>query len=279
MVSSPSAPRRRRLASLVLALATVALIAAPGAATASNPTVDAATLTAQEAAMVKALNADRTALGLVPVRVDQRLMAIARARSDDMVANDYFSHEGSDGRNVFDILSDQHVTWYGAGEIIAWNTYPMDSTTAAANRQWMNSAGHRAIVVSKSYNYVGVGLAVDAASGKKLWTAVFLKGPDRTSARASVSRSLGSWDTSRTRYVTISWSGYDVRLQVLTSGLRSFVLQRSKDGGPWESILSSTTLRKKTMRMWIGHTYTFRVAARDNAGNPLNWVTTTVDLR
>jgi uncharacterized protein YkwD len=279
MVPSLSAPLRRRLAPLVLAAAAVALIAAPGAATASNPTVDGATLTAQELAMVNFLNADRTALGLVPVRVDQRLMAIARARSDDMVAKDYFSHKQPDGRNVFDILSAQHITWYGAGEIIAWNNYPMDSTASAANRQWMNSSGHKAIVISKSYNYVGVGLAVDGATGKKLWTAVFLKGPDRTGARASVARSLGSWDTSRTRYVTISWSGYDVRLQVLTSGLRSFVLQRSKDGGPWESVVSTTTLRKKTIKLWTGHTYTFRVAARDNAGNPLTWVTTTVDLR
>ena len=58
-------------------------------------------------------------------------MAIARARSADMVAKHYFSHTQPDGRNVFDILTAQHITWYGAGEIIAWNNYPTRASTAS----------------------------------------------------------------------------------------------------------------------------------------------------
>ena len=112
-------------------------------------------------------------------------MAIARARSVDMATKHYFSHTQPDGRNVFDILTRQHIAWYGAGEIIAWNNYPTSSSTANANRQWMNSPGHKAIVLSTSYNYVGVGLAIDASTGKKLWTAVYIKGPDRTGARST----------------------------------------------------------------------------------------------
>ena len=58
-------------------------------------------------------------------------MAIARARSTDMVEKDYFSHTQPDGRNVFSILSAQGITWYNAGEIIAYNNYPLDSTISA----------------------------------------------------------------------------------------------------------------------------------------------------
>ena len=43
------------------------------------------TISQAELAMVDALNVDRTTRGLVPVRIDSRLMAIARARSADMV--------------------------------------------------------------------------------------------------------------------------------------------------------------------------------------------------
>src|SRR4051794_19698644 len=175
----------RRLSALALAFVATLAVAAPAQVAATAVAPDAATINAAESAMVTALNADRTAAGLVAVRVDPRLMSIARARSADMVAKSYFSHTQPDGRNVFDILSDAGITWYGAGEIIAWNTYPMTSTTAAANSQWMNSPGHHAIVVSTSYNYVGVGLAVDS-TGKKLWTAVFMKGPDRTGALAAI---------------------------------------------------------------------------------------------
>ena len=34
-------------------------------------------------------------------------------------------------------------------------------TVAAADNQWMNSPGHKAIVISTDYNYVGVALALD----------------------------------------------------------------------------------------------------------------------
>ena len=229
--------------------------------------------------MVGLLNADRAAAGLVAVRIDSRLMAIARARSVDMVTKNYFSHTQPDGRNVFNILSSSGVTWYNAGEIIAWNTYPMDSTTSAANRQWMGSAGHHAIIVSTDFNYVGVGLAVTSA-GKKLWTAVFIKGPDRTGARATVARpAISAGTTATSRKAKVTWGGADVRLQVLTSGLRSFTVQRRADGGTWYTVWSSTTLKAATFNVGVGHLSEFRISAVDNRGNRGAWSTTSVDLR
>jgi len=237
-------------------------------------------VSAAESAMVGALNADRAAAGLVRVQADSRLMAIARARSADMVANDYFSHTQPDGRNVFDILTASGITWYNAGEIIAWNNYPMDSTTSAANRQWMGSAPHHAIIVSSDFNYVGVGLAVDPATGKKLWTAVFVKEPDRTGARAAVgSATLTAGTTSTSRKARITWSGSDVRLQVLTAGLRSFKVERRIDGVIWKTIWSSTTLKAATFLVGLGHRYEFRITAYDNRGNHGTPVTKVVDLR
>jgi uncharacterized protein YkwD len=278
MTRMPAALGRRRLAALLLFAVLGASIVGP-ATTAATDTVDAATITAQESAMVGLLNADRTALGLVPVRIDSRLMAIARARSADMVAKSYFSHTQPDGRNVFDILTSSRIAWYSAGEIIAWNNYPMDSTGTTANRQWMESPGHKAIIISPNFNYVGVGLAVDPATGKKLWTAVYLKGPDRTGARATFARpSVGTGSTATTQRVYLSWSGADVRLQVLTAGLRSFVIQRQIDGGVWNTI-ASTTYRSYSIAISKGHLNQFRIAATDRAGNRGAWSTVTVDLR
>jgi uncharacterized protein YkwD len=256
-----------------------AAIALPGGAAATSTTVDPAAVTAAEAAMVKSLNADRTAKGLVKVQVDTRLMTIARERSADMVANSYFSHTQPNGQNVFDILTAQHLTWYNAGEIIAWNQWPIDGTVSAANYQWMNSPGHKAIITSTDYNYVGVGLAV-ADSGKKLWTAVFMKGPDRTPARASVTgAALRVGTTTTSRIAKVTWSGYDPRLQVLTAGLANFTIQKNVDGVGWATVVSSTTLTYTNFRLSLGHRYEFRIAARDKKGNQGAWSTRVIDLR
>jgi uncharacterized protein YkwD len=269
---------RRRLASLSLLVILGASLVGPATAGAADLSVDAATVNAEEAHLISFLNADRAALGLVPVRADARLMAMARARSTDMIVNDYFSHTQPDGRNVFDILNASGITWYGAGEIIAWNNYPMDVSASTANHQWLGSPDHLAIVISNNYNYVGVGLAVDPVTGKKMWTAIYMKGPDRTGARARLGTpSLGT-GTRTTRRVTLRWTGSDVRLQVLTAGLRSFVLQRKVDSGTWKTILG-TTNRSLVLSVAKGHRTQFRVAARDRAGNRGAWSTVTVNLR
>jgi uncharacterized protein YkwD len=279
MTRMPFALRRPELRSLPLLAILGASLLGPALASAATTAVASATLSAQEARMVSLLNADRTALGLVPVRVDDRLMAIARARSADMIAKHYFSHTQPDGKTVFTILNESHVTWFGAGEIIAWNNYPMDVTASTANRQWMNSAGHKAVVISTNYNYVGVGLAVDTSTGKKMWTAVYLKGPDRTGAYVTLaSPTISSGATSTTRKVNLAWSGADVRLQVLTAGLHSYVIERKVDSGTWTKV-TGTTGRSLAVPSQIGHVYQFRIAAYDRAGNRGSWSTRTVDLR
>jgi uncharacterized protein YkwD len=276
-MTSTAAPLRRSRLPVLLALSLVAAVfAAPAPVAAAEPM----TISGAESAMVAALNADRKAVGLIALQVDTRLMAIARARSVDMATKNYFSHTQPDGRNAFDLISAAKITWYSAGEIIAWNNYPtLETSVQAANSQWLNSPGHKKLIVSTSFNYVGVGLAVDAASGKKYWTAVFIKGPDRTGARATTAApSVTSGSTASTKKVTVSWSGADVPLQVLTSGFHSYKVQRRVDGGAWTTVWSSTTTRSMTLQLTLNHTYQFRVAARDKAGNWGSWSTVQAKL-
>jgi uncharacterized protein YkwD len=267
-------PVSRLAAALMLGLLAASFVI-PATAAAADYTIDQA-----EQAMVDLLNADRAAAGLVPVRVDSRLMAIARARSVDMATKHYFSHTQPNGKNVFDILTAQHITWYGAGEIIAWNNYPtLELSTANANSQWMNSPGHKAIVVSTTLNYIGVGLAIDASTGKKLWTAVYIKGPDRTGARSTTNTPIvTAGPDGATKRVSVSWSGADVKLQVLTSGFYSWQVQRRTDGGPWTTVWVSTTRSSMALDLAAGHKYEFRTAARDKAGNWGSWSTASTTI-
>ncbi len=276
-MTSPAALRiPGRLAALLVLGLLAAMLGAPASAAASSDL----TVSQAELAMVDALNADRKAAGLVALRADSRLMTIARNRSVDMATKNYFSHTQPDGRNAFDMITAAKITWYNAGEIIAWNNYPTLATSVpAANTQWLNSPGHRALIVSTSFNYVGVGLAVQSSTGKKYWTAVFIKGPDRTGARATTaSPTVANGSTAGTKKVTVAWSGSDVPLQTMTSGFHSYQVQRRTDGGAWTTIWSSTAIRSLTLQLATNHTYEFRVAARDKAGNWGAWSTVTAAL-
>jgi uncharacterized protein YkwD len=265
------APRSRPRLPLLLA---VGLLAAVFAAPAPVAAADDLTVAQAELAMVDALNADRTAVGLVPLRTDSRLMSIARARSVDMATKGYFSHTQPDGRDVFDLIDAAKITWYYAGEIIALNNYPtLETSIQRANSDWLASPNHKALIVSTDFNYMGVGLAVNT-KGVKYWTAVFLKGPDRTGARATTAApTIAAGATPTTKKVTVSWTGADVQLQVLTSGFHSYQVQRRVDGGAWTTVWSSTTVRSMTLQLATNHTYEFRVAARDKAGNWGAWST------
>ena len=235
----------------------------------SAPSVAANHLTVPEAEryLFSLLNGQRKAAGLRPLRIDRRLWDLAGDRSADMVSRDYFAHETPDGRDLGDMLKARGIVAYKWGEIIAWNTYGIDDSAKTAARMWRASRVHYAQITKPDYNYAGVGLAIDGSSGKKVWTVVFIKGPDRTGAWARMS----GLSVSSTGALTVSWRGADILLASLTSGLRDFTVQRRVDGGAWSTAWSRTTSRSRTVTAARGHLYEYRVRARDNVGNVGRW--------
>jgi uncharacterized protein YkwD len=260
----------RRLTTLALA-ATLLVALAPAASAADGLDTSSTAIRAAEKDVLALTNRQRTERGLVALRWDSRIAELARDRAAYMADTGRFAHTEADGDDVFDMIVANDISWYGAGEIIAWNTAgPLDYSAQFAVQGWMGSAGHKAIVLSSKYNYVGFGLAIDPDSGKRYWAGVYLKGPDRTGAYSKVKSVTKSRYDSRRTKVTITWGGADTRLQVLTSGLRYFQLQRRKNGGSWYTY--DVTTRTSLTRLWTrGATYEFRVRARDRAGNWGSW--------
>ena len=259
-------------APLILALAAVLLASLVPAASAAIVLPSADAVGQAEQGALTLTNKRRTDRGLIALRWDTRLAELARARATYMAKTGTFSHE-QNGENVFDMMSDEGIKWYGGGVIIAWNTAADLSHSAAfAVKGWMESAPHKAILLSTGYNYVAFGLAVSPTTGKRYWAGVYLKGPDRTSAwikAGTVSKSVV--DATHVK-VTITWSGGDRRLQVLTSGFRDYQLQRRRVGGEWYTF--SPTTSKTYSRTWDrGATYEFRVRSRDKAGIWSPWAT------
>ena len=169
----------RRLSPLALVFLLVIGLA-PATAAAGTPTD--AQISAAEQSVLTLTNRRRASAGLVALRWDSRLAELAGDRAAYMARTGQFSHTQSGGTDVFDMIAGAGIKWYGAGEIIAWNTAAaLDYSAAFAVKGWMGSPSHKAIVMSKGYNYVGFGLAI-SESGKRYWAGVYMKGPDRTGA-------------------------------------------------------------------------------------------------
>ena len=233
-----------------------------------EPVADAV-LRQAELDLVTLTNSKRAARDLVALRIDPDLMSIARDRAEVMAANDVMSHTEPNGQKVFDRINAAGLTWYAAGEIIAWNNYPMEYSPAEAISAWMASPSHMEIMISTGYNYVGYG-AAESATGKMYYAGVFIKERDETGASARF-RTTSKTSLSRHRVrVTIRWGGSDVRLQVLTSGLRYFEVQRRIVGGTWVT-WGTTTATSKTVTWRRPYDRQVRVRARDRAGNWGSW--------
>ncbi|MFZ5919072.1 MAG: FtsK/SpoIIIE domain-containing protein [Chloroflexota bacterium] len=68
-------------------------------------------------------------------------------------------------------------------------------------------------------------------------------------------------------------AGYDVQVRVDPSTLRQ--AQGSGQGGEWQRLLTDTQATSYEYAGEYGHSYTFRVQATDNVGNPGDWVEAT----
>ena len=265
----------RRLSLLALASLMMATLVPFAPVAASEVDTSATEIAKAEQGALNLINRHRADRGLVALRLDSRIAGLADERADYMARTGTFSHTHEGGTSVFDMIAAAGIKWYGAGEIIAWNNAEdLAYSTAWAVKGWMGSASHKAIMLSTGYNYFGLGLAI-ASNGRRYWAGVFLKGPDRTPATAAIkSVSRDVLDARRTR-VVVRWGGADRRLQVLTSGLRYFQMQRRVNGRAWYTypITTSTSMTRRWVR---GNTIEFRVRARDKAGNWGTWKTVTI---
>ena len=258
-----------------IALIGALLIGLVPATTAAEIDTSAAAMRAAENTALTLTNARRTARGLVKLRLDPRLTELARDRAAYMAESGRFSHTQSNGTDVFDMIDASNITWYAAGEIIAWNTAgPLDYSAEYAVDGWMGSPSHRAIVLSDDYNYVGFGLAI-AADGTRYWAGVYLRGPDRTGGYARAGGFSKTNLSSVWARGTVYYSGGDIRLQVLTAGHRYFQVQWRVAGGSW--VNGGVTTAHQLTKWWRrGWTYEFRVRERDRNGNWGSWATKTL---
>ena len=124
-----------------------ALVVCAFAAAAVLPSSAAAGGAEQEA--IEALNDVRRAHGVAPLRESGSLNNSSGHYARKMLRHDFFGHGPS-----IDVAG----AFRSAGETLAyhtgWSAQPRRTVT-----RWMNSPGHRAVLLSPGFRWVGMGLA------------------------------------------------------------------------------------------------------------------------
>ena len=179
----PVPPRRLCAAIAVAPLAAIAalLFAAPSHA-ASPPCAATAVAAGQAPAAtvgraVRCLvNAQRAAHGLAPLRPSRQLRVAAEAHGADMVSHRFFDHVSPLSGAITDRARRAGYVRnrdYALGEDIAWGEGEL-STPAAIVTAWMNSPGHRAVILDRDFHDVGVGITTGVPVASELPGATFV---------------------------------------------------------------------------------------------------------
>jgi len=134
--------------------------------TSSTPSTTTSDVNAFEQEVVKLTNAERTKAGLSPLQTDDKLMAAAREKSQDMQNNNYFSHTSPTFGSPFDRMKALGIAYKSAGENIAQGQRSPQEVVQA----WMDSPGHRANILNGKFTHIGVGYV---KSGN-YWTQQFI---------------------------------------------------------------------------------------------------------
>jgi uncharacterized protein YkwD len=103
--------------------------------------------------------------------LNTNLRTAARGHSQDMAANNYFSHTSLDGRTVeVRIRAAGYMGSYPLGENIAAG----QSSPSSVVTGWMGSPGHCSNIMDPAFRAIGIGYAYDADSSyRHYWTMNF----------------------------------------------------------------------------------------------------------
>ncbi len=259
------AQQPRRIVSLAFGLSVLVFaIGIPGGP--GGPSAVAASGQSTMASVILGLvNTDRVALGLRPLRLQGGLVSVAADRAGWMASHGLMTHQSFGGR-VRNSIAAAGITAWSCGEAIGWLTGAAGSSAAhVLYRMWKGSPEHWDLIVSRTFNYIGIGVA--SLSGRTYASLVFAETPDVTGPVASMTGASLSGST-----LSFTWTGRDVLLQTHTSGLASFDVAERVDDGAWTTILVATTHRALTLDDGTtGHVYAIRVRGRDGRGNVSAW--------
>ncbi|GFN31186.1 CAP domain-containing protein [Paenibacillus xylaniclasticus] len=124
----------------------------PSTSTSTPSTGTSTSVSAYAQQVVNLVNQERAKAGLSALTSDSLLTKVAADKAKDMYTNNYFSHTSPTYGSPFDMMRSYGVKYSYAGENIAKG----QRTPQEVMNAWMNSAGHKANILSKNFTKIGV---------------------------------------------------------------------------------------------------------------------------
>ena len=122
--------------------------------------------------VVKLTNSLRSANGLNALKTDGKLTNAAQIRAKELAVK--YSHTRPNGQGGVTIIYENYSDPHSTGENIQMGYGTgFDDATSIYNA-WLNSTGHKATMLRKDYNYIGVGVYYVESNGQKYTYAVQL---------------------------------------------------------------------------------------------------------
>jgi uncharacterized protein YkwD len=182
--------------------------------------------------VVRLINQERRARRLYPYRVNAVLETIALAHNVCMCDNDCFDHVCPGEASVAERACATGYEPYGWGACYVAETIAAGYTTpSAVVTGWMNSPGHRAILLDDKLREIGVSYLTGGGWGT-YWTAdfgsqpdvlpIFINGDDPQTDTRDVTLILTNEEVS-------GWGGIDYATQVMASDDPGF------SGASWQA--------------------------------------------
>jgi len=109
---------------------------------------------------IQAINAERKAAGLAPVRENAALTRAAQGHACDSAGRDKMSHVGSDGSKLATRIKREGYRFSIAAENVGYGFRSPRSAVA----WWMTSPPHRKNILTRGMRDVGIGVAYSAGN-------------------------------------------------------------------------------------------------------------------
>lgn len=107
-------------------------------------------------------NESRKSFNLNTLKSNPILDSAAQAKANDMASKSYFAHTSPDGRLPWNFIQSAGYNYIMAGENLAVNFTEAENVSEA----WMNSPTHKANILNKDFEEIGIGIAQGNYGGK-----------------------------------------------------------------------------------------------------------------
>ncbi|MEO8637317.1 MAG: CAP domain-containing protein [Candidatus Taylorbacteria bacterium] len=114
-------------------------------------------------------NNERVAGGILPLKINTKLNSAAEKKLDEMFAEQFFAHISPEGIGAPELAKSAGYDYIAIGENLALGNFANDSALVAA---WMASPGHRANILTKRFEDIGIAVRKGTFEGKTAWLAV-----------------------------------------------------------------------------------------------------------